>query len=82
MITLCVITPEKNITKNVNWIDVHTPKGNYVIPPGHAPMLLIIREDKPVAFCLKNGKVESIKVRSAVMSVDRTVCTILAQKTA
>jgi F0F1-type ATP synthase epsilon subunit len=82
MIKLRIVTPETTVTHEVSWIDVTTPAGNYVIQPDHAPMLLVVRDDKPVAFGFNSGKTSNIRVHNATMVVDRKECTILAQRIA
>ena len=54
------------------WLDVTTPQGGFMIQGGHAPMIVMLQDDKPFIFALENGVQKSVQARSAILLVDRT----------
>ena len=59
------------------WIELNTPVGNFVIQPGHVPMIVTLAPDKEVIFCLKSGKQESFLVKQGVIDITRDSATLL-----
>lgn len=47
---LTIVTPTLSRCLQVHFIEVETAVGNFVIQPGHAPMLLMIDFKKKVTF--------------------------------
>ncbi|MGB8367096.1 MAG: hypothetical protein WCD44_01945 [Candidatus Babeliales bacterium] len=74
---LRIITPQHTQKYIVIWIDLHTPEGNLVIQPNHAPIILLLSPGKEVTFCLKNGKQESVMVKQGIIEIMRTHATLL-----
>ena len=74
---LHIITPQKIQKYTITWIDLHTPEGNLIIQPNHAPMVLVLSPGKEVTFCLKNGKQESVMVTQGFIEIMRTHATML-----
>lgn len=74
---LRVVTPQHIQKYIVTWIDLHTPEGNLVIQPGHAPMVLLLSPGKEVTFCLKNGKQESAMISQGIIEILRTHAILL-----
>jgi len=81
--TLHIISPEATKTFTITWLDVHTPEGNLIIQPNHAPIILTLLPHKPIVFRLKTGKQESIIItKSGILEVTRTKITALIHETA
>lgn len=74
---LTIITGTKKEQFDVSWVEFNTPTGNYVIQPGHAPMILALSEHKPFIFALKSGKEEVVMVKKAIAEITRARITIL-----
>lgn len=79
---LKVIRPTKTETYTIAWLEVCTVQGNYIIQPGHAPMVLLLLPNKPIIFRLKNGKQESIFISKGILEVNRHVATVLMHEAA
>ena len=77
---LHIISPTSTNKLSIEWLEVETPKGSFVIQHGHAPLLLILAHNKPITF-VKTGsnKHESIPVGSGILESDRTQITIIMQ---
>lgn len=36
----------------ISWLELNTITGNYIIQPGHVPMILILKSDSKATCCL------------------------------
>jgi F0F1-type ATP synthase epsilon subunit len=76
-----LISPEKQHTISVAWVELNTPKGSYIIQPGHIPMIIPLSPGEPYLFQNKSGKQEIVMVRDGVAHVQRTKVTIVFRNT-
>lgn len=74
---LQIVSPEKQQTIEVAWVELNTPTGNYIIQHGHAPMALVLSEKQPFIYAHKNGKEEIMMVERGIAEITRTQVTIL-----
>lgn len=75
-----IICPTSKKTYEIMWLEINTPKGNFIIQPGHAPMIISLSKKRPITFSLKNGKRESIIIQEGVVSIDRTHATVITNQ--
>jgi len=75
-----IISPSGKKTYPINWIEINTPKGNFVIQPGHAPTIMSLSKKKPLTFGLKNGKRESLIIQEGIISIARTHATVITNQ--
>ena len=75
-----IISPSSKKIYPVMWIEINTPQGNYVIQPGHAPMIMSLSAKRPLAFGLENGKRESIMIQEGTISITRTDATLITNQ--
>jgi F0F1-type ATP synthase epsilon subunit len=74
---LHVITPSKNNTYDIVWLEINTDVGNFVIAPGHAPALFTLAPGKPLIICLATGEQQTVFVQHAIVEVHRETITLL-----
>lgn len=74
---LYIVTPFKKITKEIDWIDINTTIGNFVIQNEHAPMILSLQPDSQCIVGLATGKQEILKIIRGMVHVTRIDVTIL-----
>lgn len=74
---LQIVSPDKKETYEVSWVELNTPTGNYIIQPGHAPMILTLSPKQPFIFAHKNGKEEIVMVDRGIAEINRMQVTIL-----
>ena len=79
---LRVISPQTTQAFSIVWLEVYTPVGNFVIQPGHAPMVLALSPDQSITFRLTTGKQETMTVRQGVIEVARDAVTVLINEAA
>lgn len=74
---LTIITPTSAQKISIAWLEINTPVGNFVIQPGHAPMVVTLSPKEKVMYGLENGKRESIMVNLGTAHITRTAVTLL-----
>jgi F0F1-type ATP synthase epsilon subunit len=74
---LFVVSPFGKKTFDIAWVELNTPVGNFVIQPGHAPMMLTLSPHKEIIFCLTSGKQESFVIKQGIIDISRTSATLL-----
>ena len=47
---LKLIGPTSSQTMEINWLEVQTLQGNFVIKPGHAPMIVLLAPNKELSY--------------------------------
>lgn len=56
----------------ISWLELNTITGNYIIQPGHAPMILILTPDSKAICCLvKNNEQKVFMIRDGVAHIKR-----------
>jgi len=74
---LNIISPFTKKSLDIAWIEINTPVGNFVIQPGHVPMIATLVPEKEIIFCLKSGKQESFLIKQGTIDITRTDATLL-----
>ncbi len=78
---LSIISQFKNETHEINWIELNTSKGNFVIQGEHAPMILTLSPGKKITFELtQSKKTTSISIECAIAHITRDSATIIVNK--
>lgn len=77
---LDVISPTSSKTFDINWIEVHSLKGSFVVLEGHAPTIVILTPNKKALLSLVNGEEETIDIPGGILQVERTKSTLLISK--
>lgn len=56
----------------ISWLELNTTTGNYIIQPGHVPMILILTPDSKVTCCLtKNNEQKIFIIKHGVAHIKR-----------
>jgi len=74
---LKITGPEGTQTHEILWVEINTRVGNFIVQPGHTPMIVSLAPDKEVIFCLKNGKQESFTPTSGIAEITRDSAILL-----
>lgn len=74
---LSIIGIDKKEQFTVNWVELQTKVGNFIIQPEHAPMILEIEVNTQVRFCLENGKQQKAFISAGIAHITRQSTTIL-----
>lgn len=68
-IQLTIISPTEQEIHEIIWLEINSPAGNFVIQPGHAPMLITLTPQVPIMYCLQNGKVLSQVITGGILKI-------------
>lgn len=72
-----LIGPTSSQTLEIKWLEVQTLQGNFVIKPGHAPMIIILAPNKEVSMELNDGATTVMTIAGGMLEVTRTDITLL-----
>lgn len=62
---------QKNIT--IDWLEVNTAQGNYVIQPGHVPTVLIASSGSTISYQpTGTDHVEELAIKQAIVHITRS----------
>ena len=75
-----ILRPYETQEIKVAWLEVNTSVGNFVLQRGHAPMILVLSENKPLSYCLQSGKQERHIIPSGILKIDREHVIIVLNK--
>lgn len=74
---LHIINAHESKIVSVDWIEINTPVGNFIIQQGHAPMVLTLQQKQPIIFRLTSGKEQNIVIPQGIIEITRDLVTIL-----
>lgn len=77
---LTILYPSGKKHYEITWLEINTPKGNFVIQPGHTPMIISLSPKRALTFSLLNGQRESITIQEGVISITRTDATVITNQ--
>lgn len=67
---------QKNLT--IDWLEVNTNQGNYVIERAHVPTVLVLTPESKILYRASGAsEVETLTIKQAIVHVTRTDVTIL-----
>ncbi len=75
--SLTIATLSLQKTYDISWLECETSAGNFMILPGHAPLVCALKPHSPIRFALSSGAVEEIMLDESLMYVDRHTISIL-----
>jgi F0F1-type ATP synthase epsilon subunit len=75
-VKLHLISPTQSQNYTVNWIELNTDQGNFVIQHGHAPMIVMLKKDSIMRINY-DGKTTDIVIKSGIAEINRMQTTIL-----
>lgn len=74
---LKLVGPTSSQTMAINWLEVQTLHGNFVIMPAHAPMVVLLAHNKEVTMELEDGSTTLMTIAGGILEVTRTSLTLL-----
>ena len=74
---LIIISPDRETSKKIAWLEINTPQGNYIIQKGHIPFIIPLSHNESFTYQLESGKKETILVHSGVADISRTKITLI-----
>lgn len=74
---LKIITTQRVIEHEIEWIEFNTPVGNMVVQHGHAPMMIELRPGHELLYQKDDGTQNSIMIVQGVAHIMRHEVKIL-----
>ena len=74
---LKLIGPISSQSMQVNWLEVETQQGSFVIMPGHTPMVVLLAENKEITMELEDGSTTLMTIVGGVLEVTRNTLTLI-----
>ena len=74
---LRIVTTQRVIEHEIDWIELNTPAGNMIIQHGHAPMMIELRPGHELVFQKSDGSQNSIKIMQGIAHATRYEIKIL-----
>ena len=72
-----LISPTNSQVFHVNWIEVQTNEGSFVIKRGHAPTIIVLLPNKELSLELADGSTTIMTISEGVLEVNRNSATLL-----
>ena len=74
---LHIVSATKSQNYNVNWLEINTEQGNFVIQNGHAPMIVELKNDSTISFNVELGNTMNLKIKNGIAEIGRSHTMIL-----
>lgn len=74
---LKIVTTQRVVQHEVEWVELNTPVGNMVIAQGHVPTIVELTVAGELLYQLSSGATESMQIVQGVAHVTRSEVKIL-----
>ncbi len=74
---LTLIGPTSSQTLDINWLEVATHEGNFVILPGHMPMIILLAPNKELTMERTDGSTMVMTIAGGFLEVTRTAVMLI-----
>lgn len=71
-----IMSPLNAHTIQAEWIEANTSTGNFIVLPGHAPLILSLARNKELIIGLYDGTQKTINVVDGILQIDRESVTV------
>ena len=76
-IKLSIISIEKKETLDVEWIEIESPTGSFVVGPNHRPLVSIIKEKSSITYKNVSGKEVAQELSGGIVRTGNNEVTII-----
>ncbi len=74
---LKIVRPMSSQTMNINWLEAQTEQGNFVIMPGHTPMIILLAPNKELSIEMWDCTRTEMTIAGGILQITRTSITLL-----
>jgi len=74
---LKIVRPMSTQTMNISWLEAQTERGNFVIMPGHAPMVILLAPGKELSIELEDHTKTQMTIAGGILHITRNILTLL-----
>ena len=79
LLTLEIISRKKTEKISVLWVEVQSPSGDFVVGPGHYPLVSLLKDRGKITYKEYQGGEKSIDTYGGIFTVDGDVATIVLE---
>jgi F0F1-type ATP synthase epsilon subunit len=72
-----LIGPTSSQSLDVQWIEVQTLEGNFVVKQGHVPMIIALAPNKELSMELNDGSTTLMTIAGGILEISRTAVRLL-----
>ena len=69
-IEFTIVRPDKSEVFEVEWIDVQSPAGSFVVGLNHLPLITRLKIRGELSFKIKDGKIEKIETYGGYFKIE------------
>lgn len=66
---LAIITPTSSQEAMIEWIEIESPTGSFLVGPNHSHLISIIKNKSSIIYKQVDGNVSSYDVTSGIFSI-------------
>jgi F0F1-type ATP synthase epsilon subunit len=77
---LNIVKPTEKKTFDIQWLEIQTPVGNFIIQDQHAPMIVTLKENSEITYRLSSGGNVTEKINYGLAHINRSFITLLINK--
>jgi F0F1-type ATP synthase epsilon subunit len=70
LLGLEILSRDSRVAAEVEWVDVASPTGGFVIAPGHAPIVSLLSSNSIISFSRSGHAEHSAPIPGGVLLVD------------
>ncbi len=70
--TFEIITPTTTTTHIVEWVEIESPTGSFLVGPQHSPLVSIIKNKSSIIYKNANAQTCTLDVSQGIFKVDAT----------
>lgn len=74
---LTLISPTSSETIAIDWLEVYTSGGSFIIQQGHAPLIAVLAQKQEITMGFADGTFRLQRLESGIVQVDRNQVTIV-----
>jgi F0F1-type ATP synthase epsilon subunit len=74
---LQIVTTQRVLEHDIEWIELNTPVGNMVVQKGHAPMIIELSSGHELLYKKLDGTQESVAIVQGIAHITRHEIKIL-----
>ena len=74
---LNIVTPTETTTVMVEWVEVDSPTGSFLVCAGHSPLVSMIKNKSTLTYKAPNAQAVIYQVSSGLLQVQATKTTVI-----
>lgn len=80
VIELKIVTPLSSTFVKVDWLEIESPNGTFLVGPGHEPLISIIKKKGRLSYKTNQGDFVARETRGGVFTVSDNKAVVLVDE--